>query len=201
MKLLFTITLFSTIVLFSCRQAEDKTKLFILDSSLQDTTKSLVQFISGRHFYEFKTPIEVRFFSNDRLEDSIIQSDFAMISWYSNNKDTIDLVAHVGEFETSALLIRFINSKTQVFHYRAPHEGQNYFRLNKSDTFTNQVEVPPTRYKLSLSQIPDTINRPVVFGQIDMESSSYYDKRDTLQQKHSIKMKFNFRSQYRKFDY
>ena len=124
-----------------------------------------------------------------------------MISWYSNKKDTIDLVAHIGEFETSALLLRFINGKPKVFYYRAPHSGQKYFRLNKADTFTNQVEVPSIRYKLSLSQIPDTINKVVVFGQIDMQSSGYYDKRDTLQQKTTIKMKFNFRSQYRKFDY
>lgn len=201
MKLTLTFTLFLTIIFCSCKQTNDNTKIFILDSSLQDTTKQHLQFVSDRHFSQFKTPIEVRYFLNDLLIDSIIQTDFGMISWYSNNKDTIDLVAHIGEFETSALLLRFINGKPNVFYYRAPHLGQNYFRKNKTDTFTNQIEVQPTRYKLLLSQIPDTINKPVVFGQIDMESSGYYDKRDTLQQKHTIQMKFNFRSQFRKFDY
>jgi hypothetical protein len=196
-----TLALFLTIVLCSCKQTKDTTKIFILDSNLQDTTKSIVQLVSDKHFSQFKTPIEVYYFLNDKLVDSIIDSDFGMISWYSNNKDTIDLVAHIGEFETSALLIRFISGKPQVFHYRAPHEEQNYFRLNKFDIFTSQVKVPPTRYKLSISQIPDTIKKPVVFGQIEMESSGYYDRRVTLQQKHSIQMKFNFRSQYRKFDY
>lgn len=196
-----TLTLFLAIIVCSCKQTSDDTKIFILDSSLSDTKKQHIQFVSDRHFSQFKTPIEVRYFLNDHLVDSIIQLDFGMVSWYSNNKDTIDLVTHIGEFETSALLLRFINGKPKVFHYRAPHSGENYFRLNKSDTFSNQVEVPPIRYKLAISQIPDTINKPVVFGQIDMESSGYYDKRDTSQQKHSIKMKFNFRSQYRKFDY
>ena len=196
-----TLTLFLTIVLCSCKQTNHNTKIFILDSNLQDTTKSLVQFVSDRHFSQFKTPIEVRYFLNDKLVDSIIQTDFGMISWYSNKKDTIDLVAHIGEFETSALLLRFIDGKPSVFYYRAPHLGQNYFRQNKTDTFTNQIEVLPTRYNLILSQIPDTIKKPIVFGQIDMESSGYYDKRDTLQREHKIKMKFNFRSQFRKFDY
>ena len=196
-----TLTLFLIIVLCSCKQIKDNTKIFILDSNLQDTTKSLVQFVSDRHFSQFKTPIEVRYFLNDKLVDSIIQTDFGMISWYNNKKDTIDLVAHIGEFETSALLLRFIDGKPSVLYYRAPHLGQNFFRQNKTDTFINQIEVLPTRYNLLLSQIPDTINKPVVFGQIDMESSGYYDKRDTLQREHKIKMKFNFRSQFRKFDY
>jgi hypothetical protein len=196
-----TLTIFLAIILYSCKQVKDNTKIFILDSRLQDTVKPLVQLVSDRHFSQFKTPIEVRYFLNDQLVDSIVQTDFGMYSFYSNINDTIELVTHIGEFETSALLLRFVNSKPQVFHLRVPHSGQNIFKLNKSDTFTNQVEVPPIRYRLSISQIPDTINKPVIFGQIDMESLGYYDERDTLQEKHSIKMKFNFRSQYRKFEY
>ena len=197
----FTLTLLVSVILCFCKQKTDNAKILFLDSNLKDTTKSLVRFISDRHSSLFETPIEVRLLLNGQTYDSIIKSDFRMISWYSSRGDTIDLVAHIGDFETSALLLRFINEKLEVFHYRAPHSGQHYFRLNKTDPFTNQIEVPPVKYKLSLSQIPDTIKKPVIFGQIDMESSGYYDKRDTLQQQHSIKMKFSFRSQFRRFKY
>ena len=195
------LTLFLTIIICSCKHTKNNAKIFILDSSLQDSIKRQLQFVSDRYFSSFKTPIEVRYFLNDLLVDSIIETDFEMISWYSNKKDTVDLVAHIGEFETSALLLRFINGKPNVSYYRAPHSKQKYFRANKTDTFTNQIEVVPTRYKLLLSQIPDSINKPAVFGQIDMESSDYYDKRDTLQQRHKIQMKFYFRSQFRKYNY
>ncbi len=111
------------------------------------------------------------------------------------------MVAHIGEFETEALLVRFIRDKPNVLFFRVPHEGQRYFRTKKIDSFSNQIEVPSTRYKLLLTKIPDTISHPIVYGYIDMESSDYYDKRDTLQQNHNIKMKFYFRSQYRKYEY
>ena len=124
-----------------------------------------------------------------------------MMSWYSNDKDTIDVIAHIGQFETSALLLRFIKGNPSVFFYRALHEGQSYFRISKTDSFSNQIEVSPIRYKLQLSQIPDTINIPVIFGRIDMESSNFYDKRDSMQKNHRIQMKFYFRSQFRKFGY
>jgi hypothetical protein len=200
---------FLLIILCCCQQRkatspntkQDTVRSIIIDNALQDTIERHIQFISGMHFSHFKTPIEAHFFSNDKLVDSIIQPDFGMISWYSNHGDTVDLVAHVGEFETEALLVRFIGDKPTVFFFRAPHERQNYFKINKTDSFANQIEVPPIQYKLLLSKIPDTINKPVVFGHIAMESSNYYDKRDTLQRTHRIQMKFDFRSQFRKFDY
>jgi hypothetical protein len=171
-----------------------------VDSTIQDTLKNHIQNIEK--FYSiFKTPIEVRFYSCGSIIDSIIQPDFIMVSWYHNHNDTIDLVAHIGELETQALLLRFIGRKIHVFFYRAPHENQHYFRINKTDSFSNQIEVPPVNYKLELSKIPDTVSKPIVYGFIDMESSDYYDKRDSLQLSHRIAMKFYFRSQYRTYDY
>jgi len=60
--------------------------------------------------------------------------------------------------------------------------------------------VPPVRYKLGLSKVPDTIQKPVVFGSIDMESGIYFDQRDSLKGKR-VQMKFYFSSQFRNFDY
>ncbi len=196
MKLLFTIILFSSIVLFSCRQKESNSKIFILDSSLSDTSRQLVHFISDKHASQFKTAIEVRYYLDNQIVDSIVQPDYVMTSWYSAKNDTIDLVAHIGEFETDALLLRFVSGHPQVFHYRAAHSEQNYFRFNITDSLTDQIEIPAIEYKLSLSQIPDAITKSVVFGQIEMESAGYYDKRDTLQKRHTIIMRFNFRAKY-----
>jgi hypothetical protein len=187
----------------SSEQAKDTTQSVIIDSSLRDTVKKHIEFISDSRFSEFKTPIEARFFTDGLQTDSIIQSDFSMISWYSNHQDTIDLVAHVGEFETAALLIRFIKGKPTVLFFRAPHdvEGSRYFKIDRADTFFHKIEVTPVRCELKLSEVPDTTNKQIVFGHIDMESGEYYDKRDKVEQKHKVQMKFYFRSQYRKFNY
>lgn len=183
-------------MLFSCRQKESNSKIFILDSSLSDTSRQLVHFISDKHASQFKTAIEVRYYLDNQIVDSIVQPDYVMTSWYSAKNDTIDLVAHIGEFETDALLLRFVSGHPQVFHYRAAHSEQNYFRFNITDSLTDQIEIPAIEYKLSLSQIPDAITKSVVFGQIEMESAGYYDKRDTVQKRHSIIMRFNFRAKY-----
>ncbi len=184
-------------------EKENDTFTVTIDSTLRDTLKRNIEFVSDRYHSAFKTPIEARFFLNDILTDSIIQPDFGMMSWYSSHQDTIDLVAHVGGFETVALLLRFIGHKTTVWFYRAPHdtEGSKYFKINKEDSFSHDIEVPPARYKIELSEIPDTINRQVVFGHVSMESREYYDIRDSVEQKHKVKLKFFFRSQYKKFNY
>jgi hypothetical protein len=173
----------------------------IVDSSLKESLQSHLQFVSDRHFSRFKTPIEYRHFTESLLDDSLYQEDFSMSSWYSISHDTIDLVAHVGSFETAALLLRFVGKNISVFYYRAPHSQQKYFRLNKTDTFSSQVEVPAKKYLLKLAEIPSIIKKQPVFGYIDMESSDYYDNRDSLEKSNSVKMKFYFRSQYRQFNY
>jgi hypothetical protein len=184
-------------------QTNDATKSIIIDSTFRDTVKQYIQLKSDRYISSFKTPIEARLFTGGLQTDSIIENDFHMISWYSNNKDTIDLVAHVGEMETEALLIRFLKGQPKVLFFRAPHdvEGSSYFRAAKSDTFTHKIEVTPVRYQLKLSEVPDTISKQAVYGQIYLESGNYYDKRDTTGQPYKVQMKFYFRSQYRKFDY
>jgi hypothetical protein len=210
MKLSILSLLTLSIILCCCQQptktlsqAKDTTQSVVIDSTLRDTLKRHIEFISDRNFSNFKTPIEARFFTNGLQTDSIIENEFSMISWYSNYRDTIDLVAHVGEFETAALLIRFIKGKPTVLFFRAPHdiEGSRYFKVDKVDTFSHKIEVTPVRCALKLSEVPDTTNKQIVFGQIDMESGEFYDKRDKVEQKHKVQMKFYFRSQYRKFNY
>jgi hypothetical protein len=207
-SILFLLTL--SIMLCCCQQptrtlsqAKDATQSVIVDSIMRDTVKRHIEFTTDKNFSNFKTPIEARFFTNGVQTDSIIENDFSMISWYSNYRDTIDLVAHVGEFETAALLIRFIKGKPTALFFRAPHdvEGSRYFKVDRADTFSHKIEVTPVRCELKLSEIPDATNKQVVFGHIDMESGEYYDKRDKVEQKHKVQMKFYFRSQYRKFDY
>ena len=195
-----TFSIFLTFLFCFCGK-ENNSKIFVLDSKLIDSTNSVIQFVSNRRFSQFKTPIEVRFFANDKLIDSIIEPDFKMISWYSNRNDTIELVAHINTFEATSLLLRFIDGKPNVFYYRASHSGQYYFRTPLVDTFADQIEIPPKNYKLKLSQIPDTTFKQVIYGQIEMESTGYFDQRDTLNKERKIKMKFNFRSQFRSFSY
>jgi hypothetical protein len=186
----------------------DLSKTAGLNNSIQinktfiDSIQNKIKLRSDRYFSSYTTPIEAQYMTNGIVTDSIIQSSFNMISWYGANKDSIYLVAHIDEMETSALLLRFVKGQTTVWYLRAGHSlHKKYFKINKSDSFANEVMVPPLRYKLRLSEIPDTLNKQIVFGQIDMNSADYYDNRDTLQNKYSIKMKFYFRSQYKKIVY
>ena len=188
-------------VSFCCCRQEVRPFSFTLDPAIKDTVERHISNVrERRQFSSFDTQVDCRYYLDGILTDSLIDPNFRMLSWYSNRADTIDLVAHIGNFETSALLIRFIKGRPHLFYYRAPHEQQRCFRLNKTDTFSNQVEVPLVRYKLGLSVIPDTARKPPVFGTIEMESAGYYDQRDSVEGKQSVYYKFYFRSSYRNFD-
>jgi hypothetical protein len=184
----------------SLNEGGSKDNIFTVDTALKDTVQRHIKLHPNKYFSDFKTAAEVRFFSDGSLVDSIIKPDFEMISWYSIHKDTIDLVAHVGEFETQALLVRFISGVPHVYYFRAAHERQKYFRLTKTDSFTDQLEVPPVSYKLNLSAVPNTIQKPVVFGRIDMKTGIYFDQRDSLRES-MVQLKFYFCSQFRDFGY
>ena len=181
----------------------DGTQSIIIDSTLPDNVKSKIQLISDTHSSYFKTPLVAYFFQNDLLADSIIENDYKITSWYSITSDTINLVAHINNFEAVALLLRFIdNKKTTVRFFRASHEvGNNRFKMNKDDSLSDQIKVPPIYYKLKLSVIPDTLRKQVVYGHIDMKSGEYFDSRDSTNQTHNVQMKFYFRSQYKHFEY
>ena len=187
----------------SPRLIKDAQQSIILDSAFRDTVQKNIKSIPSKYFSTFTTPIDVRWFQNGLISDSIIDDNFDMISWYSLNKDTIDLVSHITEMESQALLIRFIRNDICFFFFRAPHdtEGSRYFRRSKKEPFSHMIEVTPVHYQLKISEVPDTINKQVVFGHIDMLSGSYYDKRDSIERRKQIQMRFYFRSQYRKFDY
>lgn len=202
---LFLLTLFS-----SCKQpgrrtsftGHDITQFVSIDSAFRKIANSKIQLISDGYDSYFKAYIEARFFSNGLLTDSIIDDNYKMTSWYSIQKDSIDLVVHIDGFESVALLLRFIHDKTFVRFYRAPHETVgDYFKINKNDPFSHQIEVVPSYYKLELSEIPDSLKKQVVYGHIDMMSRDYYDSRDSIEQAHKVQMKFYFRSQYKHYDY
>lgn len=207
MRPILVLTLLPALFLYCCRRevgnsaitmsAENKT--FHLDAAIKDTVLRYVKLHSNKHFASFETPAEVRFFSDGAVVDSINESNFHMISWYSISKDTIALVAHIGDFETAALLIRFLHRTPNVYYLRAAHERQKYFRLAITDSLSEYVEVPPAYYRLNLSVVPDSVQKPSVFGSIDMESGTYFDQRDSLKQR-KIRMKFYFCSQFRSFN-
>lgn len=175
----------------------------IIDTSIIDSIKKEIKVFPNRSYSSFSSPTEVRFFSNGVQSDSIIEAQHFLASWYNINKDTIELVVHVTQFETEALLIRFVNRNPSVFLYRAPHdvgESRN-FKINLTDSFSHSIEDAPARFDLKISEVPDSIRKPVVFGYMDMESSGYYDRRDATNRKQTAHMKFYFRTQYREFKY
>jgi hypothetical protein len=170
----------------------------IIDTSYRDTVKQRIQFISDRYNSVFSTPTRIYLYANGVKIDSIIESEFRMSSWYHLRHDTIDMVAHIGDLESTALLLRFVNGQVTVLFFRAPHGEQRFFRANINDSFSSQIEIPPAYYKLILSEIPDTVNLPVIYGHIEMESGDYYDARDSGNLARRVFMDFYFRSQKKK---
>lgn len=179
----------------------DSSKTILIDTIVKDSVQKNIDVLSVRSYSYFKTPVIAYFFSNDQLVDSIIDQEYGMSSWYSIRNDTIDLVSHLGGFETAALLIRFIKGTPSVYYFRAPHEDFKFFRLHQTDSLSIRVEVEPLHYKLLLSEIPDKERKQDVYGFIDMESNNYYNNRYGNETKERAKFRFYFRSQYRKFDY
>jgi len=181
---------------------EDNNPSIIIDSAFRETVEKNIQLNPTGYFSSFKTQLEARYYKNGIVVDSIIENHYNIDSWYSIRSDSIDLVAHIGELESVALLIHFVHGKASVWFFRAGHGlTSNYFKINKGDSLKSQIEVTPLRYKLELSEIPDTLHRQIVYGHIDMDGGEYYDSRDSTDQKQRVSMKFYFRSQYKKFDF
>ena len=177
-------------------------QIITVDSTLQDSIQCHIQLISDRHFSQFKSPAEIRFFTNDLIVDSIVEKNAEMISWYTIYGDSTDLVVHFGEgFGTTSLLLRFLDSTIHVYYFIASHEGQRFFRLNKKDSLMSQAEVPASNYKLYLAQKPDKTRKQPVYGYIEMKSSEYLVNQKSMLVKCHIEMKFYFRSQYKKFNF
>lgn len=201
---LFTIIVAITILAWACNQgvrdrpSEDNyTNIFVIDSVYKDSIMPTLQCLSDWKFSYFSTPIQYNLFHNDLCVDSVFESEFRMASWYSCFKDTVDLVAHIGQMETIAMLLRFTRDSNYVYFFRAPHENQEYFKLALKDSFTTLIEVPARKYKVKLSGIPDSVGKSIIYGYVDMESEEYYDFRDSLQKPYRASMKFFFRSQFR----
>jgi hypothetical protein len=210
MQRIYVIYLLSLSILFygcyrpsntSTEFSEGSNKLIIVNSRLQDTVYKRLSSRRNQNFSDFSTLVEAHYYLGDALVDSLIEPDHAMMSWYTAHNDTVNMVAHLGFFEPEGLLVRFIDGKPAVYFLRAPHEGQKFFKLEKSGQYTNQTKVQPTRYLVKLSAIPDPINKPVIYGYIDMESGDYYENRDTVDQKLKVQIRFFFRSQFRNFNY
>lgn len=172
--------------------------LYRVDPVVRDEVQKHIKVVTGR---SFETSLQLQNYVDDVLVDSVVDTAFQMMSWYSAHHDTIDLVAHMGVLETNALLVRFVKGmpSPDIYYYKASHEGQRYFRHTKREDLVSQIEVPASRVRLEISETPDTVGKQVVYGVVRLESRDYYDARDSVMQPRSAHFRFYFRSVYRKF--
>ena len=199
MKLFLLYYLLIALAIFSCIQAREKDQSMVVDIKVADTAKNKINLLSDDHNSYFETKVWAQYYTNDFITDSVNDDNYGMSSWYSIRNDTIELVVHVSDFVTNALLLRILHDSTIVRLFLAPHTLRPMFKLNPKDTFADFVEVPPRRYQLQLSEKPDAKTRRVIYGYIDMESSDYFVKEGATEIKESAKMKFYFRSQYKQW--
>ena len=116
LNLIFLSSLF--VLFYSCGHAnkktiflsQDSTHSITIDSAFSDVVKSQLHSTSSKKLSSFETALEAHYFANELQVDSFV-GNYKMLSWYHVHGDTIDLVAHINDFESEALLLHFIGNK------------------------------------------------------------------------------------------
>jgi hypothetical protein len=172
----------------------------VIDTGLIATAKARIRFHNNRYFSSFRTEVNAEFYTDGKLKETIKDTNYSVTSWYNYYKDTMTLVAHIGVLNTSALLLKFTQDSILVYYYACGHtEDRKIYKLHMNDELGQCVEVPPSAYKLSLSGIPDTLTKPIIYGYVDMVSNDYYHQpRPKSLVKCRTSMRFYFRSQIQK---
>ena len=201
-RLSIVIGIFCTSVYCLAQQAKEPQKITRIDNNIRHLAKENMRFISDRMFSQIKTALYVEYYTNDKQTDTFDQKDYSLISWYHQLRDTINLVAHINDFETEALLLKIFRDTIIVRFFRCSHSTTKIFSLHRKGKLSACIEVPARKFNLIISEIPDTLSKQVIFGYIDLESDHFYQERHHKDRKRTrTSMKFFFRSQFRRFTY
>ena len=186
------------VLVLSGSACKSKDKVFIINPDIIDSAVALIKLPANKFSSDFQTHLAARFYTNDELTKSIDDAEYSISSSYGYFEDTLQLVAHISDFETQALLVKFVGDRALVRFYRCSHGSSRLFRLNLKRPLEECIEVP-AKYNLILSVVPDTILKPTVYGSISMESDNFYYEHELEgRKKLRVSFAFFFRSQYRK---
>jgi hypothetical protein len=151
----------------------------------------------------YQSTIVVDFYENDELITSIREADNRkdmFKSWYNWYKDTLWIEGAFGMFTGIGFTLKISNNRATLFHMVSTDDMPAY-GYTETDSLRYRLEVPCSETKIILSEIPDSVNRPLIYGYVEFKSDEYYFCRfggdhAASREKQRADMKIYFRSGY-----
>lgn len=133
------------------------------------------------------------------------QQPFKSFYYWNKQRDTLRIDGGFGFFGGFGFTIEIVNGKATLYHLLASDEFPSY-AYNEKDSLIFRLEVPCSDAKIVLSEIPDSVKKPVVYGFVEFRSKEYFFSEGTMndeeilpRKKQRMDMKIYFKSGYSGF--
>jgi hypothetical protein len=198
--------IFLSAIIFTACTAEEVDGL-VIDPSIREEverrTGNPADFGPMEGMLIYQNSIIADLYENDELTASINASDNRkdlFKSWYFWHNDTLWIEGGFGMFTGIGFTLKIENNKATLFHMVSTDDMPAY-GYGETDSLRYRLEVPCTETKIILSEIPDSVTRPVIYGYVEFKSKDYYFCRfggdhTASREKQRAEMKIYFRSGY-----
>lgn len=118
----------------------------------------------------------VDLYEDDKLIVSLKEKDgkgTVFKSFYYWQGDTLGIDGAYGLFGGSGFSINIVNGKATVYHMLSSDDFPSYAYKEK-DSLIFRLEVPCTETKITLSEIPDSTKKQIIYGYVKFKSGDYY---------------------------
>jgi hypothetical protein len=130
------------------------------------------------------------------------QQPFKSFYYWNKNGDTLHIDGAYGLFGGFGFTIQVVKGKASVYHLLASDEFPSY-SYNEKDSLIFRLEVPCTDSQIVLSEIPDSVKKPIIYGFVEFKSKEYFFSEGTMndeeilpRKKQRMDMKIYFKSGY-----
>lgn len=199
--------------LCSCGQStkDSSTGGLTIDQSIKTEVEKYIsplEFSAGQDkILIYNNRMLLDFYEDDKLNISLKEQDNKSAifkSFYYWRGDTLEIGGAYGIFGGTGFSIKIIKGKATLYHMLASDNFPSYAYKEK-DSLIYRLEVPCTKTKIVLSEIPDSTKNQIVYGYVEFKSGDYYassgsaDGQEILpRKKQRANMKIYFKSA--KFD-
>jgi len=197
----FKYFIFLLIFQTSCSEKVD----FIIDPNITDEVReNISKSIFGEDgsnndilIYENNSYVE--FVNSDGKTISTFQEPHKMIfkSWYYFEGDTLCIEGSFGLFGGIGFYAKVINNQATAYHMLASDDFPAY-SYTEDGPIIDRLEVPCSENQLTLSSIPTSTSKEIIYGVTEFTSKEYYSGVSiaNLERSNFTKMKIYFKSGY-----
>ncbi|MCH5720545.1 hypothetical protein [Niabella hibiscisoli] len=118
---------------------------------------------------------EIQSYENDSLifTTKIGKNKTPFKSFYLWHNDTLTIDGAYGIWGGSGFGIEIVNNKARLYHMLSSDDFPTY-AYNEKDSLIFRLEVPCTDTKITLSEIPDSTKKQIIYGYIEFKSENFY---------------------------